>query len=68
MTYAELGRKLRDLGITLKRHGRSHDIWEEPVSGATAAVPRHKGEVPAGTLRAILRGLGLRSDDLRDEG
>ncbi|MBI2911683.1 MAG: type II toxin-antitoxin system HicA family toxin [Chloroflexi bacterium] len=67
MTYAELARRLRALGVTLTRHGRSHDIWEEPVSGSTAAVPRHRGEVPTGTLRAILRELGVRLEDLRGE-
>lgn len=42
------------------RHGGSHDIWINPVTGARAAVPRHgTEEVKKGTLRSILKKLGV---------
>ncbi|MBM3942068.1 MAG: type II toxin-antitoxin system HicA family toxin [SAR202 cluster bacterium] len=65
MTYGALKRRLRRLGVELVREGRSHEVWRNPRNGLMAPIPRHRGEVPAGTLSAILRELGLTSSDLR---
>ena len=65
MTYAELSRRLRRLGCHIARQGGRHEIWENPASGKTAAVPRHSGqEIPPGTLRKILSELGIEPSDL----
>ena len=60
MTYAELTRRLRALGCERKRQGRgSHEIWHNPRTNRSASLPRHAGDLPPGTLHAIVRGLGL---------
>jgi len=65
VTYAALTRKLRGLGCLLKRRTRgSHEIWHNPRSNRSAAVPNHSGDIPVGTLRAILRQLDIAPEDL----
>ena len=65
MTYAELSRRLRALGCVLKRPGKgSHEIWHNPTVNRSAVIPNHSGDLPAGTLRAILKQLGIQRDDL----
>ncbi len=39
MKRRELERQLRDLGWTLVRHGRKHDVWSD--AERQEAVPRH---------------------------
>lgn len=65
MTYRELVRHLRRLGCELRRQSKgSHEIWHNPDLNRSAVVPHHPGDIPAGTLRAILKGLGLSPEDL----
>jgi predicted RNA binding protein YcfA (HicA-like mRNA interferase family) len=65
VTYAELTRKLRGLGCLLKRQARgSHEIWHNPRSNRSTVIPNHPGDLPKGTLRAILRQLDLTPSDL----
>lgn len=67
MTYRELTRKLRRLGCELYRQAAgSHEIWWCPRTGRRATIPRHKGDIPAGTLRRILRDLELTEQELRE--
>jgi predicted RNA binding protein YcfA (HicA-like mRNA interferase family) len=40
------------------REGGGHEIWIGP-SGKQTSIPRHRGEIPKGTLKAILNQLGL---------
>lgn len=65
MTYAELSRNLRALGCVLKRQGKgSHEIWHNPTVNRSAVIPNHPGDIPTGTLRAILKQLGIPREDL----
>lgn len=65
MTYAELVRKLRRMGLKLDEQGKRHEIWYDPATGRRTRIPRHRTrEVPEGTLKAILRDLGLKREDL----
>ena len=65
MTYAELTRKLRALGCVLKRQAKgSHEIWHNPTVNRSAVIPNHPGDIPTGTLLAILKQLGIQRDDL----
>ena len=41
----------------------SHEIWSNPVSGRYMTIPNHPGDMPEGTLRAILREAGITPDD-----
>lgn len=55
MKHSELIRMLTKAGCLLKRHGASHDVWINPVTGATTAVPRHGSkEIKYKTAKSIL--------------
>ena len=64
MTYGELKRTLRRLGAKFSKQKKRHEYWERPGTGYATHIPRHRGEVPNGTLRAILRDLGFTQEDL----
>ena len=65
MTYGELTRKLRRLGIEFYRQGSTHEIWWDPRTGRVAQIPRHKREVATGTVRGVVVRLGLSMDDFQ---
>ena len=57
MTKLELEKLLRKAGFQ-KRSGGKHDIWIK--SGfPPIPVPRHRGDIPMGTLKNILKAAGL---------
>lgn len=66
MTYGELKRKLRRLGARLQDQGKRHEVWERPGTDYASRVPRHRGEVPTGTLHTILHELGFTREDLEN--
>ena len=52
----ELIHKLRRAGFIFDRQAKgSHEIWWNPKTRASTTVPHHPGDLPEGTLRAILR-------------
>ena len=64
MTYRELARKLQQVGCELKRQTKgSHEIWTNSRNNLSAVVPRHSGDIPKGTLGAILKQLGVNRDE-----
>lgn len=64
MTYRELVRKLSALGCEFKRQSKgSHEIWTNPRKNLSAVVPHHPGDIPKGTLSAILKQLGIDRDE-----
>ena len=51
----EVIRKLRRAGFIFDRQAKgSHEIWWNPQTRARTAIPRHPGDLPEGTVRAIL--------------
>ena len=65
MTHAELSRKLRARGCVLNRQGKgSHEIWHNPMVNRSAVIPHHPGDIPAGTLRTILKQLSIQREHL----
>lgn len=55
MKHSELIRMLQKAGCLLKRNGASHDVWVNPKTGATTAVPRHGSkEIKKKTAKSIL--------------
>lgn len=64
MTYQQLARKLRALGCELKRQSKgSHEIWFNPEKRVSVVVPRHSGDIPKGTLHAILKQLDITREE-----
>ena len=54
--YREIARRLRALGFEFHRQAAgSHEIWFSPASGRYTTIPNHSGDMPEGTLRAILK-------------
>ena len=61
MNYRKLTRRLRQLGCEfLRQASGSHEVWWNPSNEQFTVIPRHGGRnLPAGTLRTILRQLGI---------
>ena len=65
MTSAELLRKLRGLGVAIERsRGKGGHVMLE-LHGRRSVMSTASGDMPNGTVRTILRQLGLRPEDLR---
>ena len=60
MKTQELLKMLKKVKCELVRSGSRHDIWYSPVTDKQFAVPRHKAEIPTGTLNNILKDAGLK--------
>lgn len=56
MKRRDLERALREAGCRLSRHGRGHDWYINPVTGAAQAVPRHT-EIKESLARHILKAM-----------
>jgi len=57
--YRDVARRLRALGFRFDRSARgSHEIWRH-ADGRRTTVPHHPGDLPEGTLRAVLRAGGI---------
>jgi predicted RNA binding protein YcfA (HicA-like mRNA interferase family) len=58
--YREVTRKLKAAGFHFDRQAAgSHEIWFNSHTNRYATVPNHSGDMPEGTLRAILRQAGI---------
>jgi predicted RNA binding protein YcfA (HicA-like mRNA interferase family) len=63
LTYHDVVVRLRRLGFVFDRSARgSHEIWWNPQTRARTTVPRHPGDLPEGTVRAIVRQAGVDTD------
>ncbi len=58
VSYRELAAKLRRAGYREIRTSR-HPVYYLAEKDITIPVPRHPGDIPIGTLRAIVREMGL---------
>jgi predicted RNA binding protein YcfA (HicA-like mRNA interferase family) len=62
--YREIIRRLRALGLQFDRQAAgSHEVWRNPSTGRYTTVPNHTGDMPEGTLRAILRQAAIDADE-----
>ncbi|MCX6622374.1 MAG: type II toxin-antitoxin system HicA family toxin [Acidobacteria bacterium] len=62
--YREIVRKLRACGFAFDRQaGGSHEIWFNSATNRYTTVPNHPGDMPEGTMRAILRQAAIEVDD-----
>jgi len=61
--YRDIIRRLKQLGFEFDRQAAgSHEIWYNPVTGRYTTIPNHPGDMPEGTLRAILRQAGIKPE------
>jgi predicted RNA binding protein YcfA (HicA-like mRNA interferase family) len=62
--YREVTRKLKAAGFRFNRQAAgSHEIWFNPGTNRSTTIPNHSGDVPEGTLKAILRQAGIDPDE-----
>ncbi len=62
--YREIIKRLKKLGFAFYRHAAgSHEIWFNVSTNRYTTVPNHAGDMPEGTLRAILNQAGISPDD-----
>ena len=62
--YREIVQRLRRLGFEFRRQAAgSHEIWFNPTTGRFTTIPNHPGDLPEGTLRAILRQAGVSPEE-----
>ena len=58
--YREITKKLKKFGFSFHRQAAgSHEIWFNPETKKYTTIPNHRGDMPEGTLRAILRQAGI---------
>ena len=58
--YAEIVHRLKVLGFQFDRTAKgSHEIWVNPTTFRWTTVQKHSGDMPEGTMRAILRQSGI---------
>ncbi|WP_339814961.1 type II toxin-antitoxin system HicA family toxin [uncultured Imperialibacter sp.] len=54
--YREIVKMLKKLGFSFHRQAAgSHEIWWNESTGRFTTIPNHPGDMPEGTLRAILK-------------
>jgi predicted RNA binding protein YcfA (HicA-like mRNA interferase family) len=62
--YREIIKRLKNLGFEFSRQAAgSHEIWYNPNSKLFTTIPNHSGDMPEGTLRAILKQCGITPDE-----
>jgi predicted RNA binding protein YcfA (HicA-like mRNA interferase family) len=62
--YREIVRKLKARGFEFDRQAAgSHELWFNPKMNKFTTVANHRGDMPEGTLRAILKQAGIDPDD-----
>jgi len=63
-TYRDVVRKLRRAGFVFDRSAAgSHEIWYNTSTKRRTTVPCHPGDIPRGTLRAIIRQAGISPEE-----
>jgi predicted RNA binding protein YcfA (HicA-like mRNA interferase family) len=61
--YREIVKRLRQLGFEFDRQAAgSHEIWFCQATDRYTTIPNHSGDMPEGTLRAILKQAGIDAD------
>ena len=62
--YREIARKLKELGFAFNRQAAgSHEIWFNADTKRYTTIPNHPGDLPEGTLHAIVKQAGVRAEE-----
>ena len=62
--YRQIIKRLKKMGFVFDRQAAgSHEIWYNEQTDRYTTVPNHPGDIPEGTLRAILRQADISPDD-----
>jgi predicted RNA binding protein YcfA (HicA-like mRNA interferase family) len=62
--FRDVVHRLKELGFRFDRQAAgSHEIWFNAATNRYTTIPNHAGDLPEGTLRAILRQAGVEPDE-----
>ena len=63
-TYRQIIKKIKKLGFAFDRQAAgSHEIWFNLNTHCYTTIPNHPGDMPEGTLRAILKQARISADE-----
>ncbi len=66
--YREIVQRLKQFGFQFDRQAAGiHEIWYNPDSNCYTTIPNHSGDMPEGTLRAILKQAGISANEFLNE-
>ncbi len=66
-SYRDIVKKLKRLKFEFDRQAKgSNEIWWNPATRARTTIPNHPGDIPEGTLKAILKQAKVQTDDFLD--
>lgn len=66
--YRQIVKRLKQLGFVFDRQAAgSHEIWYNPDTDRYTTIPNHSGDMPEGTLRAILKQADVLLDDFLEQ-
>jgi predicted RNA binding protein YcfA (HicA-like mRNA interferase family) len=58
LSFATAAELAKARGFTFRKASGSHYIYRDGV-GRRVVIPRHSGDLPIGTARAVLRAIGI---------
>lgn len=62
--YREIIKRLKQFGFEFHRQAAgSHEIWHNAATNKFTTIPNHTGDMPEGTLRAILKQAGVEPEE-----
>jgi len=62
--YRDIVRILKTFGFEFHRQAAgSHEIWWNPKTQRYTTIPNHAGDMPEGTVRAILKQADIEPDE-----
>jgi predicted RNA binding protein YcfA (HicA-like mRNA interferase family) len=62
--YRQVVKRLKAFGFAFDRQAAgSHEIWYNEETNRYTTIQNHPGDIPEGTLRAILREADIAPDD-----
>ncbi len=63
-SYRQITKRLKAFGFEFDRQAAgSHEVWYNEQTDYYTTIPNHPGDMPEGTLRAILRQAGIEPSD-----
>jgi len=66
--YREIVKRLKSFGFEFNRQAAgSHEIWHSSKTNRYTTIPNHSGDMPEGTLRAILKQANITPEQFLEE-
>lgn len=66
-SYRDVVKRLKLFGFEFHRQAAgSHEIWYSSATNRYVTVPNHTGDMPEGTLRAILKQANITQEEFLD--